>query len=904
MRKKVLVIIVVALIITLVGGFFAVPVIVSNIVLEKVTANSGSTVQNIDITWAGPQRLTGLHIKDTFGSASLDVELQDSLFSIITSKMYNINATGDVTILTTREAASTESTGMSKSPPVGSDLSFSIPNCNVHATITTLTFQGDESLVYRNLSFDVTAEPGRVFHFSLQGQTDLGGTIAFEGNAPDILTEQGTLNWESTASLSFAVDNATIPTINGQGGWSIITMKGDLSSPKLSDTMNVSVEGELAEYGIPKGRVQVKTQLVSSEDSLGAFVFDDKEIVGTVDLIDVPTTILAPLVNKHGIDPLRDFGPTMDVHLERKAQGPPMRATFTSENLQASGVVDDDGGLLRELIVIADVHGELIKKLSDNQIQGSAKTIIRIDQFVPLGFSSNNYPECSGRIEVTGNLQHTESNTKIEHVQANFFANLHERQIGTSGTALLNGKESSFDVLFHSTHKNKLHSVFDLYTTIENQLPNGSGSVVVEHVPTSLANPFVPEEHRQFLQYIGPVFSSNVQLSHNKLQAEVTSKIARLSGDLQFQNDEFTSAHNVTIQLNLTKELASNLFGVQFDAPSTLSAKVESADSLGNATFDVSFDIGKQHTVVNGRTTRQTEGERVGQLDLHFNATGIDTRLLDTMWNFKGLLVDSIGSPAKIDCIARDITGNRIVVASGSSPNAVYEASIGEMNGLVFTIDEGVTGCDLQLTDSLTQHLLKDLGHVLSAIRSVEHPIRVRLSNVQYNINLGISTLNADVNIDIGKATVDNGWLSFALLSSINTAHASSIPVFFYPISIEVRNGVATYKKFTLTLDYKYSIPYYGTINFVTRELDLETVIPLSGLGYSIKELRGLSKDIDVPYFITGTIDNPIRTVDPNFDLSKILLNAGVSIIGDALSGDNKDAPNPLDLIEDFLGNR
>jgi len=171
-------------------------------------------------------------------------------------------------------------------------------------------------------------------------------------------------------------------------------------------------------------------------------------------------------------------------------------------------------------------------------------------------------------------------------------------------------------------------------------------------------------------------------------------------------------------------------------------------------------------------------------------------------------------------------------------------------------------------------------------------------------MNLGISTLNADVNIDIGNATVDQGWLSFALLSSLNTKHASTIPVFFDPISIEVRNGVATYKKFNLTLDYKYSIPYSGTINFVTRELDLETAIPLSGLGYSIKELRGLSKDIDVPYFITGTIDNPIRTADPNFDLSKILLNVGVSAIGDALSGDKKDAPNPLDLIEGLFGDR
>ena len=39
----------------------------------------------------------------------------------------------------------------------------------------------------------------------------------------------------------------------------------------------------------------IKTQLISTNKERGAFVFDDKEIVGTVNLAQVPTTILAPL---------------------------------------------------------------------------------------------------------------------------------------------------------------------------------------------------------------------------------------------------------------------------------------------------------------------------------------------------------------------------------------------------------------------------------------------------------------------------------------------------------------------------------------------------------------------------------------------------------------------------------
>ncbi len=902
MKKRVLIIIVLVLATAIVSGYFAIPIVVSNILRAKITEQPLNSVQQINMSWNGPQRISGLHVEDTFGFANLDVELDNSLFSIITSKMLNIAATGDVTIHTTTIQSDEEDSTVTSQPSTSSESTLSLPTFNLTADIDTLTFQGDEPLSYSDLHCTFTVDPGRLFHIALRGRTDSGGLITCEGNAPDLLTEQGTLNWDSTAALSFEVDNASIPTINGQGGWSILSMSGDLTSPKLSDAINISIDGGLAEYGVPRGRVLVKTQVISSNDSWDSFMFDDKEIVGTIDLIEVPTTVLAPLLHKNGIDPLRDLGPTMDVHLERVAQGPPMRATFNSKKLQASGIVGDNGRVLRDLSVVADVHDELIQEVTHEQVQGNANVTVSIDQLVLLGFSSNNISECVGNIDVTGDLKYVSSGTTIQRLQAKFFADLSDRQIGATGTAALDGKDSSFDVVFHSTNKNKLHGFIDLYKTIADQLPRGTGSIAVEHVPTKIVRPFVSEEYQQYLQYIGPTFSTNTNFTQSELQVNVTSDIAKVSSAVQLRDTEFASAKDTTLQLNLSKELGSNLLGTLVNAPSTLLAKIESIDSKGNAMFDLSFKIGNQHTLIVGSTKRQTDGEREGQLDAFIQATGIDTRLLDAVWSFDGLLVSSLGSPADVEIVARDITGNRIFVASGNSPNAVYEASIGEANGTIFTIEEGVTGFDLELTDSLTQHLLKNLGYVLSSIRTVEHPVQIRLSNVQYNMALGISTLNADINVDIGKATVDNGWLSVALLSSVNTTHAKTIPIFFDPINIEIRNGIATYKKFNLTLDYKYSIPYSGTINFVTRELDLVTAIPLSGLGYSIKELRGLSKDIDVPYLITGTIDKPIRTVDPNFDLSKILLNVGVGAIGDALSGEKKDAPNPLDLIEELFG--
>ena len=258
-----------------------------------------------------------------------------------------------------------------------------------------------------------------------------------------------------------------------------------------------------------------------------------------------------------------------------------------------------------------------------------------------------------------------------------------------------------------------------------------------------------------------------------------------------------------------------------------------------------------------------------------------------------------------MEIFATNILDTPVIVAAGTSPNAVFETSFGLLDGKLYTIPDVATIGELQLSSTLTRHLLHDLGPVLSDIRSVKHPIKMRVSRVHTSLDGDVSTLNADVFIDIGEVALDSGSLTMKLLPMFNTKHIEVIPAFFEPIQIEIRNGIATYKKFNLTLVNKFVIPYSGTINFVTRELRLHSEVPLTGLGYSIKELRGLATDINVPILITGTIEHPVSKVDPNFDLSKILQSVAITAIGDAI-GDvfegDRGAPNPLDLLEDLLG--
>jgi hypothetical protein len=92
----------------------------------------------------------------------------------------------------------------------------------------------------------------------------------------------------------------------------------------------------------------------------------------------------------------------------------------------------------------------------------------------------------------------------------------------------------------------------------------------------------------------------------------------------------------------------------------------------------------------------------------------------------------------------------------------------------------------------------------------------------------------------------------------------------------------------------------------ITRKLDLKSTVPLTGLGHSIKELRNLETDIDVPLRTTGTIEDHVTTVDPSFDLNKVLESVAIELIGDAiedaLGAGKDDSVDPIKLIEDLLG--
>ena len=834
-------------------GFFAIPTIAEKLLLGKLTDKSSNTVKAVHVSWLGPQTITGLHVEDTFGHADLDVELPSGLFTIL-SEPYDFIVRGSAVLKTNFDVPNKEATASNSGEPIATkDIStFALPGFSADVRLDTLTIEGDETLIYQNIVGECIVEPGRVFSWKVSAETDMGGSIVCFGDAPDLFTETGELNWDASASAQVTIDNAPIPTINGQGGWTIVSLIGEVSSPKLSEALIVSMLGSFSQYDMPRGAVTIKAQLLSSTDSSDPYAFKGKELVGTIDVQDVPTSILAPLLNKYKIDTARDLGETMEFHLVRSTESSLLQTSFRSEKVFVEGTVDSNNGILTDISLNADVGSDLVQSVTNGEFAGDATVRLFFNRLVPLGWSYDDNKECEGNIVVKGELHHLPSKTSISLVQADFYADLTNRSLSASGIAVLNDTKSTYVASLHSANKNKLHGIEDLWNTIVEQLPRGNGQITMEQLPTTLLQAYVPEEQQQYTSVLGDTFSLHADFVQKEIRTEVASGTTQATGTLMLEGAAVTSLQNCTLKTKLPRELSSSLLGTTITGTTALIADITEIDFEGNASFSATFSIGKQETFVQGKTIRQNKGDRIGELDAHLALTGIDTRLLDAVLNCNGLLADSLGTPVAIEIIATNVLTQPTLLTGGTSPNATFESSLGFFDGKVFTLQDTVTRGDLKLSPKLTQHLLKDLGPVLSDIRSVQHPIQMSVSNANASLDGDVSTLNADVHIVIGEVELDSGSATMKLLPMFNTKHVEIIPAFFEPIHIEIRNGIATYKKFNLTIAGKYSIPYSGTINFVNRKLNIKTAVPLTGLGYSIKELRGLSTDIDVPILITG----------------------------------------------------
>jgi len=675
--------------------YFVAPTIVQSIITNKIGADPSNSVRDVAISWQGPQRITGLHIESKGCSADLDIVIENSLISLITKNApVKVDVQGDATYVIQKPTPRTKQTKKTAETRKAEKTGSSFPQIELQVQLDSVTILGDEPTRFENVQGLLDVAPGHHFTASFSATTDMDGTVSASCNAPNLIDKNGALNWETGGTVSFDIKNTAIPTINGAGGWSVTEMSGEISSPNFTESLSIAINGTLAEYDIPRGTVHIKTQLANPVQK-GVFVFDDQNLVGSIELDDVPTSILSPLLSVAHIDTGRDLGPTMNMRIERISEGPPLTVIFNTRDLQVSGIVDQDNGVITDINIVADVHTELLQSLTAGQLEGSAKVTIHLDRLVPAGYSSNDEPECVGHVVIDGELQHVPSNTTIRSLSAAISADLTDRSIATLGGATVDNKRTKFDIQLRNNNKNKLDGLDDLFKTIVRELPRGAGTIELENLPSTLIQQYITNDSINVSRDVGSALDINVSLFQDHADVEVTTKKILVTGRVNLQGKEISGFSDVDFSGTIDEELAEYVTGVKFGSPSKIIAQLKQIGLDGTSSFNATFTIGNQKMLIQGSTTR-TGGS--GGLNLNFAATGIDTKLIDEMFGCSGVLVDSIGSPVTLELLATNILENPTVIAGGTSEKATFESSLGFLDGSVFTIKETTSRVDLVLS--------------------------------------------------------------------------------------------------------------------------------------------------------------------------------------------------------------
>ena len=276
----------------------------------------------------------------------------------------------------------------------------------------------------------------------------------------------------------------------------------------------------------------------------------------------------------------------------------------------------------------------------------------------------------------------------------------------------------------------------------------------------------------------------------------------------------------------------------------------------------------------------------------------VPTAIADMLGSMDGLLVAAVGPMMNIRATAENFsstTGNldfRVDTDNGWLEGAVQ----GKSHSLRIDKTKPVKA-ELALTEPLRERLLRKIHPLLGDIRSTEQPLRMTVPGAVIPIDGDVAKLRADLEITVGAVELDSGSTIFLLLSLAKQTHKATIKGHIDPINVAIRDGIETYRSFSVRLD-KYTLVYSGQIDLIKGEVDLKTRIPLEGLAGTFQELEGYADKIVVPLVTRGKFGQLKTGVDPDFDLGEAAVQAGFNGLLDNVL---KDTGLPIgDLLKLF----
>ena len=465
-----------------------------------------------------------------------------------------------------------------------------------------------------------------------------------------------------------------------------------------------------------------------------------------------------------------------------------------------------------------------------------------------------------------------------------------------------------------------------------------NGTLTAESVPTAPFQPLLADTPLNLARDVGDVVSIDLEFPDDPAQratVRIAGAQARLAALVQesWADSDGPGVDELVLQATIDPDLAARL-GPHLEAPVDVTVRIWRFDPteperLENATVTLETPVtlrpvaDRDPVVIDGGTLRvssepggaahvkgtlSVEAAPV-ELDLEHRRTkateetpevrhvwgsveAIPVATLDRLAGLEDLLVAAVGDQATVTFdMAWSDTQDSVLEATIHTPVATAEGSLCFTTDALATPEGAEIDASLSLTPALRDRLLSGLGPVLADVRTVEQPIRATLRNAVIPTDGRISELHADLDLNVGAVAFDSGAATFQLLRLFNVSNAATVTGFIEPIRVRIRDGVVTYDRFDVRVG-DLSLAFAGTVDLVTRKLDLRTTLPLGGLVMGVRELRGLGEDLAIPLLVRGTIDEPEVSVDPDV-LGEFLMDAAqrrlleeLGVSGDGLEGE------------------
>jgi hypothetical protein len=257
------------------------------------------------------------------------------------------------------------------------------------------------------------------------------------------------------------------------------------------------------------------------------------------------------------------------------------------------------------------------------------------------------------------------------------------------------------------------------------------------------------------------------------------------------------------------------------------------------------------------------------------------TAIADVFAKQDGLLVDALGPIVDVDL---DVRGMPVGEGGGSGGGARAPGSIdfqarsprasaaikGEIGSGVLTCSQPLTANLVEVTRLLSNRVIKGLPLLGSFEKTAQDaPAVLSGTGVTIPLSSDFSKLNGEFKLDPGEARFGTSGVFGELLNVAGLKTGGVVGRRLEPITVSVRQGVATYPKWTLPLG-EFNVQTEGTVDMVSRTVDVVTWIPLGALSDQAAGrfntglgaiLGGAAPQMELasmlPFRTRGSLDNP-----------------------------------------------